>query len=241
MKLMKGSEPSFMTAAEASVRQGYASRSELALRDGLEAILRQRLPDARIVHELVMGAREVRADVVAIDAAHIAAVEVKGAYDNVSRLMHQVGMFQLCVPEVWVCCAKEHAEDAKLIRHLLPSIGLIVGTNLDRHYHRGDKILPLELEIESEPVPRAPVPEMMLEMLWAEELRNACSHLRMPVGATMSRPKCISLILEKASTAEIIAATCAQLRARDAVWRADDPIAADYRSKLVADLEASRS
>ncbi len=241
MKLMKGSEPSFMTASEASVRQGYAARSELALRDGLEAILRQRLPDARIVHELVMGAREVRADVVAIDAAHIAAVEVKGAYDNVSRLMHQVGMFQLCVPEVWVCCAKEHAEDAKLIRHLLPSIGLIVGTNLDRHYHRGDKILPLCLEIVAEPVPRAPVPEMMLEMLWAEELRNACAHLRIPVAATMTRPKCISLILEKASAAEIIAATCAQLRARDAVWRADDPIQCYYRAKLIADLEASRA
>jgi hypothetical protein len=68
------------------------------LRDGLELIMRQRLPDARVVHELVMGAREVRADVVAIAPNHIAAVEVKGAYDNVSRLMHQVGMFQLCVP-----------------------------------------------------------------------------------------------------------------------------------------------
>lgn len=224
MKLMKGSEPSFMTAEDAAQRKGFAARSELELRNGLEGLLRERLPEARIVHELVMGAREVRADVVAIAPAHIAAVEVKGAYDSVTRLMHQVGMFQLCVPEVWICCAKEHAEDARLIRHLLPSVGLIVGTNLDKHYHRGANPEPLSLEIEAEPVPREVVPEMMLEMLWAEELRNACHALRISVLASTTRPKCISAILASATTEEIIAATCQQLRARDALWRADQPI-----------------
>ncbi|TQX91294.1 hypothetical protein EQW76_00715 [Rhizobium sp. rho-13.1] len=227
MKLMKGSEPSFMTAEEAANRRGYASLSELALRDGLEGILRQRLPDARIVHELVMGAREVRADVVAISPGHIAAVEVKGAYDNVSRLLHQVGMFQLCVPEVWVCCAKEHAEDARLIRHLLPSVGLIVGSNLDRHYHRGDKVQPLDLQIEAEPVPRPVVPQMMLEMLWAEELRASCHMLKISVTSATTRPKAIACLLEFATPQELMAVTCAQLRARDAIWRADNPIAVE--------------
>jgi hypothetical protein len=224
MKLMKGSEPSFMTAEEAAQRKGYAALSELELRNGLEGVLRDRHPDARVVHELVMGAREVRADVVAIGTGHIAAVEVKGAYDNVSRLMHQVGMFQLCVPEVWICCAKEHAEDARLIRHLLPSVGLIVGTNLDKHYHRGGKTEPVILEIEAEPVPRDVVPEMMLEMLWAEELRNACHSLRISVTSNTTRPKCIAAILDQAGPEQIISATCRQLRARDAMWRADQPI-----------------
>lgn len=224
MKLMKGSEPSFMTAEQAAQRKGYAALSELELRNGLESVLRGRHPEARIVHELVMGAREVRADVVAVAPSHIAAVEVKGAYDNVSRLMHQVGMFQLCVPEVWICCAKEHAEDARLIRHLLPSVGLIVGTNLDKYYHRGASRDPLVLEIEAEPVPREVVPEMMLEMLWAEELRNACHSLRISVTSATTRPKCIAAILAAATSEEIIAATCRQLRARDALWRADEPV-----------------
>lgn len=224
MKLMKGSEPSFMTAEQAAQRQGFAARSELELRNGLEGVLRDRHPEARIVHELVMGAREVRADVVAIAPSHIAAVEVKGAYDNVSRLMHQVGMFQLCVPEVWICCAKEHAEDARLIRHLLPSVGLIVGTNLDKHYHRGGSPEPLALEVEAEPVPREVVPVMMLEMLWAEELRNACHSLRISVTSATTRPKCISAVLATATAEEIVSATCGQLRARDALWRADQPI-----------------
>lgn len=224
MKLMKGSEPSFMTAEQAAQRKGYAARSELELRNGLETVLRDRHPEARVVHELVMGAREVRADVVAVAPNHIAAVEVKGAYDNVSRLMHQVGMFQLCVPEVWICCAKEHAEDARLIRHLLPSVGLMVGTNLDKHYHRVQTVDPLLLEIEAEPAPREVVPEMMLEMLWAEELRNACHSLRISATANTTRPRCIAALLEHASMEEIVAATCRQLRARDALWRADAAI-----------------
>lgn len=240
MKLMKGSEPSFMTAAEAAQRRGYAAQSELALRDGLELILRQRLPEARVVHELVMGAREVRADVVAIAPAHIAAVEVKGAYDNVSRLMHQVGMFQLCVPEVWICCAREHAEDARLIRHLLPSVGIIVGSNLDKHYHRGDAVAPLDLAVEAEAVPRAVVPSMMLEMLWADELRAACGSLKISVSATVTRPRAIAALLEQATADELMTAVCRELRARDAVWRADDPITDGWRRKPVADLEADR-
>lgn len=241
MKLMKGTEPSFMTAEDAAIRTGYASKSELALREGLELILRDRMPQARIVHELVMGAREVRADVVAIDTGHIAAVEVKGAYDNVSRLMHQVGMFQLCVPEVWICCAKDHAEDAKLIRHLLPSVGLIVGTNLDKHFHRGEAVTPLALEIVAEPAPRPVVPEMMLEMLWAAELRAACASLRISISSGTTRPKCIAALLSGATTAELMAATCEQLRARDALWRADDPIEVRHRERQLALLTEGRS
>ena len=133
-------------------------------------------------------------------------------------------MFQLCVPEVWICCAKEHVEDARLIRHLLPSVGLIVGTNLDKYYHRAESPDPVMLEVEAEPVPREVVPEMMLEMLWAGELRSACGSLRVSVSNSTTRPKCIAALLEKATMKEIITATCQQLRARDALWRADKPI-----------------
>lgn len=174
-------EPSLMTATKASCRQGYAAKSALALRAGREDVLRERHPGARIMNELVIGAREVRADVVAIDTGHIAAMEVKGAYDNTTRPMHQVDMFQLCVPDVWMCVAKDHYEDGKLIRHLLPSVGLILSANLDGHYHRSETVKALELDIEAEPLPREAVTEMILEMLWAEQLRAACNELRISV------------------------------------------------------------
>lgn len=238
MKLMKGSEPSHMTAAEAATRNGFAARSELELRNGIEALLRERYSGARIVHELVMGAREVRADVVAIDTNHMAAVEVKGSYDNVTRLMHQVGMFQLCVPEVWICCAKNHADDAKLIRHLIPSVGIVVGTNMNKEYHRRTDEEALKLEVEAEPQPREVVPEMLLEMLWAEELRAACTQLRISTSSITTRPKCIAAILEVAKPDEMMSAVCAQLRMRNAVWRADDPMVT-YRLEAARKLEAS--
>jgi hypothetical protein len=227
MSLMRGSEPSFMTAERAATRHGYAARSELALRELLEEFCRARWPDARIVHELVMGAGQVRADVAAIAPAHIAAFEIKGAYDNSVRLLHQVGMFQLCVPEVWICAAENHLEDARLIRHLLPSVGLLVAPGMDRGFGRVDTgrdgAAAIELRVEAEAAPRPPAPRMTLEMLWRDELATCCAARGMPVPARATRGKMIGDLLRGAGPAETVAMACARLRRRDALWRADAP------------------
>lgn len=55
MTLVKPSEPWAMTAEQAARRSGYAARSELKLRELLEEFCRARWPEARIVHEIVMG------------------------------------------------------------------------------------------------------------------------------------------------------------------------------------------
>ena len=91
MALMKETPSWAMTAPDAARKTGWASQSELRLRNAMEDWLRARHCDARICHEMVMGEREVRADVVAIGPAHIAAVEIKGEWDGVTRLLHQVG------------------------------------------------------------------------------------------------------------------------------------------------------
>lgn len=227
MALMKGSEPSFMTAEGAALRGnsglGWRAESELKLRNAIEAFCRERWPAARVVHELVMGAREVRADVVAIGDSHVAAFEVKGYGDTTVRMLHQVGMYQLCVPEVWMVCGDKHAEDANLIRHLLPSVGLIVGRGLMPNKYSE---IPWEgLDVAAEAVPRPPVPEMMLEMLWADELRGACQRLRISADTRSTRPQMIRELLAKASVEELQRETCTALRGRDAVWRADSPVA----------------
>lgn len=51
-----------MTAEQAAQRGGFAAQSELALRNAMEDLLRQRYPNARMCHEMVMGAGQVRAD-----------------------------------------------------------------------------------------------------------------------------------------------------------------------------------
>jgi hypothetical protein len=225
MSLIRASEPSFMTADQAAQRKGYAARSELALRNKLESFCRERWPSARIVHELVMGEGRVRADVVALAPDYIAAFEVKGEYDETVRLLHQVGMYQLCVPEVWMVVGEKHSADARLIRHLLPCVGLIVGKGW--HEHRlGTSAEPEIIFSEiMEPTPRDPVPEMMLQMLWRSELVGACHTSRvLSPSPKATRPFMIKALLELPED-EIMRLTCAQLRGRNAMWRADDPIA----------------
>lgn len=224
VRLMKESEPWGMTADAAACRVGYAGRSELALRHALEAFCRERWSGARLVHELVMGEGKVRADVVAIEPAHLVAFEIKGAYDNTVRLLHQVGMFQLCMPEVWMVVDDKHCDDAKMIRHLMPSVGLLAAPTLGYARHRRQSIDEIELTVVAEPQPRPIVPEMTLRVLWAAELRICCDEAGVPATTRASRATLVKRLLAVLDGDGIIKAACARLRARDALWRADDPI-----------------
>lgn len=233
------SEPAFMTAGEAAQRRGFAAASELALRQQVEALCRARWPQARVVHELVIGEGQVRADVVAIDETHLAAFEIKGAYDETTRLLHQVGMYQLAVPEVWIVVTAErgHADDARLIRHLLPSVGLAVaaaapGRNFGGIY--GGDPGEVTLTIEAEPRPLTPVPECLLRVLWRDELAQACSRLGVAHGKRSTRDHMVRELLRLATPDELLRQVCAGLRAREARWRADPPLAVDTARGAVA-------
>lgn len=233
MTLLKPSEPWAMTAEQMKHRltrgYGHAAKSELLLREHLEAFCRSRWPDARIVHEIVMGEGRVRADVAAIGTDHIAAFEVKGEYDDTTRLLHQVGMYQLCVPEVWMVVARSrHAEDARLIRHLIPSVGLLVGagTSDRNHYEFDGKEFGLTVEAES--APRQPVTKAMLEMLWRDELVGVCDRTRTMTGKRPTRTTMIAALMDLPAE-QLQREVCAALRGRDAIWRADPAISSQPR------------
>lgn len=224
MGLIKPSEPDWQSAEQAAKRNnfGAAAKSELALREALEAFCRSRWTDIRICHEMVMGEGKVRADVVAIGLAGIAAFEVKGAYDDTSRLINQVFMYQLAVPEVWMVVDDGHAEDARLIRYLLPSVGLLVGTGMRRHNACPDSGFTLTVEAEAKPI--VPVTKCMLEMLWRQELAGACGRTRCyTVGKRTTRKDMIEALLELPHP-DLQREVCTELRAREARWRADPAI-----------------
>lgn len=225
MTLIKGSEPWAMTAEKAALRRGWghAAKSELLLREHIEAFCRQRWPGARIVHEIVMGDGRVRADVAAIGTNHIVAFEVKGEYDETTRLLHQVGMYQLCVPEVWMVVATgRHAEDAHLIRHLIPSVGLLVGSGQsDRNHYEFDG-KEFGLTVEAEAAPRPPVTKLMLEMCWRDELIGICERTRTATGKKPTRGAMIAALIDLPAD-RLQIEVCAALRGRDAIWRADPP------------------
>lgn len=235
MGLIAASEPWAQTAEQAACRAnyrgGYAARSELKLRNAMELALRERRPDARLVHELVMGAGKVRADICAIDPAYMVAVEVKGDSDTSERLLHQVAMFQLCVSEVWIVLSEHNhskvLDDARLIRHLLPSIGLMVAKGLQPRWADRPVGEPITIEVEAEPAPRSPVPRLMLEMLWRDELASACGRTRvLQPKASTARAPMIAALEAVLTPDELQAEVCTELRAREALWRADDPIGA---------------
>lgn len=226
MTLLKPNEPAFMTAEQAAQRHGYRGQAELALRNSLEAFCRQRWSQARLCHEMVMGEGRVRADMVAIDTAHIAAFEVKGEYDDTTRLLHQVGMYQLCVPEVWmVVPVGSHADDARVLRHLLPSLGLLVGAgkSAKNHYEFDGK--DFGLVVEAEPTPRPVHPDMMLRMLWRNEMAGVCSRTRCYAVTAKSTRVAMAKVLLELPVDQLQREVCIELRARDALWRADKPIA----------------
>ena len=208
-----------MTADQAAQRRGYAGRAELALRNTLEQFCRQRWPEARLCHEMVMGEGRVRADLVAIGTDHIAAFEIKGEYDDTTRLLHQVGMYQLCVPEVWmVVPVGRHAEDARILRHLLPSLGLLVGAGQSQQNYYEFDGKDFSLTVEAEPSGFTPLPAMALQMLWRDELIAVCDRTRTPRGS--SRAKMIAKLVDL-PFGLLQREICAELRARNALWRAD--------------------
>ena len=199
----------------------WSSNDELLLRDLVDAWARQRWPQARQVHELVMDRGRVRADMVIVDQAHFVAVEIKSVNDYSERLLHQCAMFRLASPELWICCDAKHSDDAALVRYLMPSIGLL------RRVGPPNGVAPQQnrLEVVAEAAPFRPDPRSMLNLLWVAELTQEARMrgLLQGGGKPLAHAALVNRLLALPET-EQRAAVCRQLRARDAMWRADPPI-----------------
>ncbi len=241
MSLLTPSERNAQTAVAEAVRSSYRSDAEIAMRDVLELWSRERFPAARLFHELVMGRGSVRADVAAISPAHIAAFEIKGPFDTVDRLLHQIAMFRLAVPELWIVTAGRHSDDAKIIRHLLPSVGLIEivhrenptwDTWAQSAYRAAWQGEPgtgkvdrdaLRVEVVAEASPFAPDPNALLSLCWVAELQAEAGRRRVSVGARASHAKLVEA-MAILSADEKLESVCRQLRGRETMFRADAPV-----------------
>lgn len=238
--LLTPSEAKAQAAVETAVRKSYRSDAEIAMRDVLEAWCRARWPDARLFHELVMGRGTVRADLAAIAPAHLVAFEIKGPWDGLGRLLHQIAMFRLAVPELWLVVAGSSARDAGMIRHLLPSVGLIeirhaAITDWDRqgaddygHIYGeawGGKVDrgALTVEVIAESARFEPHPEALLDLLWVAELDAEAARHRVGVSSRKATHQKLVEALLTLTPAEQLAAVCRRLRRRDTMFRADAP------------------
>jgi hypothetical protein len=200
----------------------YRSRQELDMRDRLETWARVCWPGARVVHELVVGRGEARADMAVIDVASFVAMEIKSDFDSASRLMAQVCMFRLVCPELYLVTGKRFSDDADLVRYLIPSVGHIkIETD-----GPGSSDVPVVTGIASRFEPH---PKTMLQLLWVNELWNEATRHAL-VQTSSAKPGTHAFLVDKLlklTPDEQMRSVCRQLRARKAYWRADPPIKAE--------------
>lgn len=210
MAFIRATEPGDQVAAPKLAAQ-YRSREELKMRESLSAWGRARWPEARQIHELVMSRGTVRADMAFASPADLVAVEIKSEHDNTARLCHQVCMFRLAVPELWVAFGKRHAGDAALIRYLLPSVGLL---SVD-----GESV-----EVVAAAERFAPHPEALLSLLWVAELHTEARAAGLLQSGKPPTHAGLVKLLSSLNPDQQLVAVARQLRGRDAFWRADPPI-----------------
>lgn len=218
-KLLSPAEERCQAAHRDALRHNtYRSRGELALRDALERWARDRYPEARLVHELVMGRGKVRADMAAIEPHSLVAFEIKSWFDDVTRLLHQCMMYRLAVPELWLVTLARHRDDCDLVRWLAPSIGLLLAHPLPG----GDSESgPYRLEVAAEAGVIDPHPEALLHLCWVAELAAIAGYQG---SRTPTHAQLVKSLLADLEPQDRLAGVCRQLRARDALWRADPPI-----------------
>lgn len=226
-------ESTALAAVEHAGRQ-YRSRDELSIRVALEAWGRTRWPQARQVHELVMGRGDARADMAFVSPDDLVVVEIKSIYDTAQRMIHQCGMFSLGAPEVWICADPRHDGDVGLLRHLLPGLGHIVATRV----HAGDPVqgraadhaFTVALEVVAEPVRRAPHPDALLSLCWVAELADmARRHRLIQGGRPPTHGALVKMLRDKISAAVQLRDVCRALRQRQAFWRADPPVSEEVK------------
>lgn len=200
-----------------TTRRTYRSQDELDMRSAVELWGRSAWPNARQVHELVMDRGKVRADMAMICPTHLVAIEIKSEWDDLSRLMLQVAMFRLATPELWVVCHERFLKDLDVIRYLIPTMG-VIRARREKTYEG-----PFQLEVIHEAQQFVPHPAALLSLCWVAELHYEAVH-HLVCGAKVPTHAKLVTALERVSPTEQLASVCRQLRARNALWRADPPV-----------------
>lgn len=183
------------------------SSEEFTMRAVIEAWGRPRWPDARLVHELVVG--QCRIDMAFIRPDQIIGVEIKSSKDVMDRAEKQTTTFTRHLQTVIVAVAPKWKD----LKH-----GFLPHWNGCETVCCGDEVTYPFLRLKCN---RA-VTSAMLELLWASEARQIAGRFRVP--STQSTPlyKLLPELARKLTGDEIVAQVCQELRARDAFPKGKD-------------------
>ena len=189
------------------------------MRRALEAWGRERWPDARLVHELVV-AQERRIDMAFIQPGNIVGIEIKSSRDTLDRLDEQMRVFTTHLPQVMVAVAPKWVE--KSTPHFSRSDTVVVHGGIVGGWPIGNR-------------PRRRITVQMLELLWAEEARAIAFRMRLSQNRRLTLTDAVPLLARALTGDEIVREVCRELRARDAFPKSPDHPPSDPPIRLAAE------
>lgn len=217
----------------------YRSSFEAEVRDAVVARIRERRPDARIIHEInVSTYGPNRIDVLAVDRAEIIAVEIKSARDKLDRLPAQVEAMRgaahhtitavhekFLVEQVTNQWAAHEDRDGEFFMRTLPAN--LMSSRFETwvfpekrramrsaveggHDHIASWRFPPETLERS-------LPENALDLLWRDELYELCGALRVSASRRANMTDMSEALRWHCNGKELTRGVCTMLRARRCV------------------------
>ncbi len=195
------------------------SAAEREIRDHAAARLRQMMPEARIIHELVVGG--CRADLAAVQPERITLVEIKSRKDTLKRLEKQVRQFGRAAHEVIVIADEKWFDTtpynsgaprfvpSEALQQSAPNVTVWAYPESEARPNYSGWSIPRWWGAHAEPHAAR-----LLEICWKDELLAECQRHRIPATGRTSRPMMIRDMALLMTGREIARAVCRQLRMR---------------------------
>jgi hypothetical protein len=209
-----------------------SSAAEREIRDVVVSRLRELVPSARIVHELnCAGQGTNRIDVAAITSDTIIGVEIKSQKDVLKRLTDQLKAFRKCCHVVVVAAHEKHFKEYRddHWRDDVPGeLWLDHPEFFGKHVYSENGVWRYPrpeqgrwgrptwyFDIAKDTGWKFPLRSSdLLQMLWADELREECARHRIPIRSRADRGTMIRSMALMMTGREVAHAVCRQLRAR---------------------------
>lgn len=196
------------------------SDEELAMRRAIATWGRPRWPDARLVHELVVGASRI--DMAFVGPEYLVGIEIKSSRDTLDRLHDQHRVFSAMLPLTIYALAPIWRDQAEVWPQIFVEGGAIYNDGI--HWYKVDRS----------------VTAQMLHLLWAAELRNVAARTLISHGSRSPRQTMIGDLARALTGDEIVREVCRELRARDAFPRCDGHPPSDPPIVVEAKAEKQR-
>jgi hypothetical protein len=178
-----------------------ASEAERHLRRLACGRLRVLMPEARIVHELNVETGKCRVDIAAVAPDRLVFVEIKSRKDKLDRLPEQCRTFAPACHDLVVCYASERWDWSTMYKT----------TDYRATLWPEDQATTWQLRARHWSPPNT---SAMLNLLWAEELRDEGRRAGFQPHSRATRSEMMHRLWSGLTGTEVVAAVCRQLRFR---------------------------